>query len=348
MSVTNTPSSREQKLIGKISTWRTENLHGIWLSHVAVGNNMAPGLELLTYWFLETYMSNHISIVVNLILQGKICFLRGQRKDSAVLSSLRRKAGIMKLTDVKLRPKMGSGQAGRQEDRRAGKDCRASENGKLPGLYNQLGTFDQPEPRHQLLWDNRQPSEAWRAAGTVGTTGQWPAGKGLVNKAHRAKSRRCPSLKCCMKAAKRTSSTVKQLFPSCRLSTVALSQARHPSPQTARWRRNGAMVGSVWTCYCTCFGFLTVIPSPLQWNIRNIRNKCAHTCCSNTWPYNSVVNKTLQCSRQHLLHGDATHRKHGPLRPSPLITPTYSGKGLTTCSWLTLHYLRGMWTDKAK
>lgn len=51
-------------------------------------------------------------------------------------------------------------QAGKQEDRRTGRDCRAPENGKLPGLYNQLGTFDQPEPRHQLLWDNRQPSEA--------------------------------------------------------------------------------------------------------------------------------------------------------------------------------------------
>lgn len=118
--------------------------------------------------------------------------------------------------------------AGRQEDRQIGKDCSASENGKLPGLHNQLVIFDQPEPRHQLLWDNQQPSEAWWAAGTLGTTGQWPAGKGLVNKAHRAKSRRCPSLKCCMKAAKQTSSTAKPLFPSCRLSTVAPSQARHP------------------------------------------------------------------------------------------------------------------------
>lgn len=144
-------------------------------------------------------------------------------------------------------------QPGRQTNRL--KCCRASENGKLPGLHNQLGTFDQPEPRHQLLWDNRQPSEACQAAGTVGTTGQWPAGKDLVNKARRAKSLQSPSLKCNMKAAKQTRSTVKQLFPSCRLSTVALSRARHPSLQTAWWWRNGAMLGSVWTCYCTCPGF---------------------------------------------------------------------------------------------
>lgn len=144
-----------------------------------------------------------------------------------------RKAGALKLTEPW--PKKRSGQTGSQEDRRTGKYCRASENGKLPELYNQLGTFDQPEPRHQLLWDNRQPSEACRAAGTVGTTGQWPAGKDLVNKAHRAKSLQCPSLKCNMKAAKQTRSTVKQLFPSCRLSTVALSQARRPSLQTAWW-----------------------------------------------------------------------------------------------------------------
>lgn len=66
----------------------------------------------------------------------------------------------MKRTDINPFPpwpKMGSGQAGRQDDRRTGKDCRASENGKLPELYNQLGTFDHPELRHQLPWDNRQP-----------------------------------------------------------------------------------------------------------------------------------------------------------------------------------------------
>lgn len=199
----------------------------------------------IIYWFWETYLEFYPYFHIHkLNLIRTNMSLKGQGKDSHALSSLMRKAGIIKLTDVKC--------LGSQEERRTGKDCRASENGKLPELYNHLGTFDQPEPRHQLLWDNRQPSEAWRAAGTVGTTGQWPAGKGLVNKARWAKSRRCPSLKCCMKAAKRTSSTVKRLFPSCRLSTVALSQARHPSPQTAWWWRHGALVGRVWTCYCTC------------------------------------------------------------------------------------------------
>lgn len=48
----------------------------------------------------------------------------------------------------------------------------ASENGKLPELCNHVGTFDQPEPRHQLLRDNDRSSEARGAAGTVGTTGQ--------------------------------------------------------------------------------------------------------------------------------------------------------------------------------
>lgn len=43
---------------------------------------------------------------------------------------------------------------------------------KITVFHNQLGTFDQPEPRHQLLWDNQQPSESRGAAGTVGTTGQ--------------------------------------------------------------------------------------------------------------------------------------------------------------------------------
>lgn len=79
-------------------------------------------------------------------------FSKGQGKDSDALSSHMRKAGILKLTHIKCR--------GRQEDGRFGRDCRASENGKLQDLYNHLGTFDQPEPRHQLLWDNRQPSEA--------------------------------------------------------------------------------------------------------------------------------------------------------------------------------------------
>lgn len=111
-------------------------------------------------------------------------------------------------TSQSLCKKTGSGQAGRQ----TGKDCRALENGKLPGLRNQLVTFDQPEPRHQLLWDNRQPSEAWRAAGTLGTTGQWPPGEGLVNKAHRAKSRQYPSMKCCMKAAKWTAAQRSHCF----------------------------------------------------------------------------------------------------------------------------------------
>lgn len=145
-----------------------------------------------------------------------------------------RKAGIIKLTDIKCR-------CG-QEDRRTGKHCRASENGKLPELYSRLGTFDQPEPRHQLLWDNRQPSEPWWAAGTVGTTGQWPAGKDLVNKPHRAKSWWCPSKTCRIKAAKWTCSTVKQLFPSCQLSTVALSQPKHPSLQNVWLWRHSAMV----------------------------------------------------------------------------------------------------------
>lgn len=166
-----------------------------------------------------------------------------------------RKPEIKKLTDLSLlvqRQSLGR-QAGRQMNRQVGKDYRASENGKLPALHNQLGTFDQPEPRHQLLWDNRQPSEAWRAAGTVGTTGQWPAGKGLVNRPHRAKSRWWPSLKCCMKAAKQTSCTAKPLFPSCRLSTVALSQTRHPLSADRLVVEDGAMEWSLWTCYCTCF-----------------------------------------------------------------------------------------------
>lgn len=47
-------------------------------------------------------------------------------------------------------------QAERDMDRQVGKDCRASEDGKLPGLHNQLGTFDRQEPRHQLLPDNGQ------------------------------------------------------------------------------------------------------------------------------------------------------------------------------------------------
>ena len=249
----------------------TNNGSRVWTSYLKI------------YWFWESdfeFCPYFYSHKLNQTKKEDVCFFKGQRKDSPVLSSLMRKAGIIRTTDVKPRPKTTSGQAVRQEGRRTGKDCRASDNGKLPGLYNQLGTFDQPEPRHQLLWDNRQPSEGWRAAGTVGTTGQWPAGKGLVNKAHRAKSRRCPSMKCCMKAAKRTSSTVKQLFPSCRLSTVALSQARHPSPQTARWWRNGAMVGSVWTCYCTCTGIFTHFP--LQRNILNIRRANVHTHAAHT------------------------------------------------------------------
>lgn len=61
-----------------------------------------------------------------------------------------------------------------------------------------------------------------------------------------------------------------------------------------------------------------------------------------------MVNKKLQCSGQHLLHSDATHRKHVPRRPSTPITPSYPEKRLATCSWLTSRYLRGMWTDKAK
>lgn len=285
-----------KNLISKISEYRVQMNYktctarlkcrclaqGSFPSHMTAGETMAPGFELVTLKYIDfefcLYFYSH---KLNQTKKEDVCFFfKGQRKDSPVLSSLMRKAGIIRRTDVKPRPKTTSGQAVRQEGRRTGKDCRASENGKLPGLYNQLGTFDQPEPRHQLLWDNRQPSEGWRAAGTVGTTGQWPAGKGLVNKAHRAKSRRCPSMKCCMKAAKRTSSTVKQLFPSCRLSTVALSQARHPSPQTARWWRNGAMVGSVWTCYCTCLGFLTHFP--LQRNILNIRRANVHTHAART------------------------------------------------------------------
>lgn len=41
-----------------------------------------------------------------------------------------------------------------------------------------------------------------------------------------------------------------------------------------------------------------------------------------------MVNKKLQCSGQHLLHSDATHRKHVPRRPSTPITPSYPEKRL--------------------
>lgn len=213
---------------------------------------------------------------------------------------LMRKSEIIKLTDLSLlvqRHSLGR-QAGRQMNRQVGKDYRASENGKLPALHNQLGTFDQPEPRHQLLWDNRQPSEAWRAAGTVGTTGQWPAGKGLVNKPHRAKSRWWPSLKCCMKAAKQTSSTAKPLFPSCRLSTVALSQTRHPLCADRSVVEDGATERSV-NLLLHMF-FPRTFPVFLQWHIRDIRRTNVHSHAAQTpVPGTRWKNKKLQCSRRH-------------------------------------------------
>lgn len=133
--------------------------------------------------------------------------------------------------------------------------------------HNQLGTFDQTEPRHQLLRDNRQACEPRRAAGTVGTTGQWPAGTDLVNMAHRAKSRWCPSLKCSMKAAKWTISTAKSLFPSCQLSTVALSQARHPFYADC-------LVGGEWCNGVECM-------NPLL-NILDFLTHI-HCCCNETY-----------------------------------------------------------------
>lgn len=143
-------------------------------------------------------------------------------------------------------------QAGKQADqmnRQMGNDCTASENGKLPRPRNQLDTFDQSGPRHQLLWDNRQPSEPWQAAATVGAMGQYPPGKGRVDMAHRAKSRQWARLKCCVKASNPTSRTAAPLSPS--LSTqhsrVLTSQT---SLSAGRSPRLGMVQGfpGVWTC----------------------------------------------------------------------------------------------------
>lgn len=83
-------------------------------SHMAVGNSVAPGLELVTLTLsidLEFFTS------VNLIEQGRRLFLKGQRKDSPELSSPVRKAGIIKPTHVKPWPKTDLGrQAGRKTD----------------------------------------------------------------------------------------------------------------------------------------------------------------------------------------------------------------------------------------
>lgn len=99
------------------------------------------------------------------------------------------------------------------------------------------------------------------------------------------------------------------------------------SPQTAWWWRNGARVWGVCepaTAHVSGFSTHFPLVSAVRYT-QHTSNKCAHTCCLHTCPCNSVVNKKLQCSRQHLLHSDATHRKHVLHRLSLLITPQEQG-----------------------
>lgn len=56
-------------------------------------------------------------------------------------------------------PQSGLDQPSKQKDRRTGKQAKTAELQRMEnyqGSTNQLGIFDQPEPRHQLLLDNRQ------------------------------------------------------------------------------------------------------------------------------------------------------------------------------------------------
>lgn len=126
-------------------------------------------LELsMLNWFWNTDRYPYFQIYkLNLTRKTGFFPLKGHEKDSPALSFLMKKSWRNKADRRQAFPSLSTESVqARQEDtwnRRAGKDCRAPENGKLPGLHNQLVTFDQSEPRHQLLWDNRQRSEAWRA-----------------------------------------------------------------------------------------------------------------------------------------------------------------------------------------